>query len=170
MSASDFIEVIKWGLGVLLGGGVVGVGLWRKAATAQTRDDAAARVEVAGASVEEKVYSGQRAELARLQKLVEQMSDDLRVLTRKVRDLEADVVVLESYFEAIILCDSCRDSNQKIIERTRKVFRKYAPQTETHPPAPDGGTVCPTTAALVGKEKYAQAAGVVPQTKGDQVP
>lgn len=162
MSAADFIDFVKWGL-ILLLGGVVGVGLNRKVSTVQTREDAVARVDVAEARVEEKIHSGQRSELDRLQKLVEQMSEDLRTLTRRVRDLEADVVVLESYFEAIILCDACRDSNQKIIDRTRKVFRKYAPQAEEKPTA--DGVVCQATAALVGKDKYAKAAGLTdPET------
>lgn len=157
MTATDIIEFIKWGMLLLLGG-VVGVGLARKVSTLQSKDAAAASVEVAEARVEEKVHSGQWAELGRLQKLVQQLSDDQSLLTRKMRDLEADVVVLESYFEAIILCEDCRQVNAKIIERTMQVFRKSAgPQGDLKRGAKDGH-VCASTAALVGKDKYVQAA------------
>lgn len=157
MTVTDIIEFIKWGMLLLLGG-VVGVGLARKVSTLQSKDEAAASVEISGARVEEKVHSGQWAELGRLQKLVQQLSDDQSVLTRKMRDLEADVVVLESYFEAIILCEDCRQVNAKIIERTLQVFRKSAgPQADLKTGAKDGH-VCASTAALVGKEKYVKTA------------
>lgn len=125
MTFADFIDLIKWAF-VLLLGGVAGIGITRRINTAQAKDDAAARVDIAEARGEERMHAGQSAELSRLQHLVEQMGGELRSLSRRVRELEADVGVLEAYFDAIILCDACRSMNQKIIERTASVFKRSA--------------------------------------------
>lgn len=144
MTFADFIDLIKWAF-VLLLGGVAGIGITRRINTAQAKDDAAARVDIAEARGEERMHAGQSAELSRLQHLVEQMGGELRSLSRRVRELEADVGVLEAYFDAIILCDACRSMNQKIIERTASVFKRSARaegHCHGHKPAdtPDGGT------------------------------
>lgn len=164
MSADMFMEFLKWILPVALGG-VATWGIAKRVATTQSVQDASADAEIAGAKLGGAIQQGQYAELLRLQKLVGEMSEALAKLNKRVARLEADINILDSYFDGIVLCDTCMAMHGKIIDRIKQVFRQMDGRDEDDQqkqppakPAPDVPDVPQVAAAFAGKENYERGA------------
>lgn len=129
MTAEQLLALVGQGFAALvalltlIGGGYY---VGRRINRTDSVQSAAASVEIAEAAGEERVHAGQTAELARLQKLVEHMSGELRSVGRRVWELEASVSVLKMYFKAITLCDDCRRQNKGLIDRVDDIFHQAA--------------------------------------------
>jgi HAMP domain-containing protein len=96
----------------------------KKIKRADAIQDATSGVEIAQARVEAAIPSGQLEEIQRLQKSVQKMAEEMRILSHRVADLEIALDGIEAYMDLIILCEECRDKNAKMISRISELLRR----------------------------------------------